>query len=337
MFHGSYPAVSPRRNIRRLSPKFVSLILVALIGAVTFTVVGPAGAALEPEGSGCTVARSGDTARINYNPGIGDSLNLRGSDGWIATLDVDRNLFTHSPAVDEYTLIRRDRGVRETVVCTERSFPTPDEPIVVTGPGCVIERFGEPSPFGGVNSDSATIHYAPGIGASLNIRTSSGAWLATLDINGSEFDTEPGRTGYEIVRRNGDTSEFYTCTEVGEPVNNTPTPTGPPPVEPFPVATEPIVVTGPGCVIERFGEPSPFSASSDSVTIHYAPGIGETVNLRVSPGPWLATLDVNGSEFDDEPGRSGYNIIRRNGTTAAVYECTDFGDPINNTPVSITG
>ena len=308
-------------------------------------------------GPGCVIERTDGlnafgrpgVAVIHYAAGIGSSVNLLGSGlGWIATLDRDGTSFTHDRSLSEYSIIRRSNGVAETFECTELGeprnnapvhppappppVPVADGPIVVDGPGCVVERIGERTQFG--FTGSAIIHYNSGVGSSVNLLGSPIGWLATLDVNGTEFENDRSLDEYLLRRRTNGVVEDYVCTELDEPQNNTPepAPTPPAPRPPVAVADGPIVVTGPGCVVERFGEPLRTILFTGTATIHYAPGIGESVNLR-SRASWVATLDVDGTNFEHDESLN-YSIIRRyaDGSSEEIA-CTELGDPANGIPV----
>ena len=155
----------------------------------------------------------------------------------------------------------------------------------VTGPGCVVERAG------GI----ATIHYQAGLGDSINLRDDAG-WVATLDVNGSEFADDESSTGYTIIRRDNAGRTDFVCSEAaaGGPAG-------------------PVVVTDSGCVVERVG---------GIATIHYQAGLGESINLRSDAG-WIATLDVDGSQFMHQPSAATYTIIRRDNAGRNDFVCTE--------------
>ena len=306
---------------------FISLALLAASLLIGGSVAG-ANTGVDAGNPGCVIERGGnpETATIRYAPGIGVSVNLRDDSGWVATLGVNGSEFADDESSTGYTLIRRDESdTRQDFTCAETVVPSQ---IVVTGPGCVIERTDALNTFGRLGV--AVIHYAPGIGSSVNLLGSQGSWIATLDIDGTEFTHDRSLSGYSIIRRSNGVADIFDCTEADEAPDNEPRqPTPPPP--PVPVADGPIVVTGPGCVVERLGERNQFGFTGDSV-IHYESGIGTSVNLLGSRIGWIATLDLDGSEFEEDRSLEQYTLRRRDNGVVEDYVCTELDEPRNNTP-----
>ena len=315
----------------RVPTLFVPLLLIAASLLIGSSVAGAA-TGTEVTTPGCVVERTGGTATIHYAAGIGVSINLRDNSGWVANLDVDGTEFVDDESSEGYLLVRRDENdVRENFTCAELGNDDgANTDIVVTGPGCVVERTDGLNRFG--RPGVAVIHYAAGVGDSVNL-LSGGGWLAVLDVNGSSYEDDGSLDEYLIRRRSNGAEAFedFVCTEVDEPQNDEPF-VPPPLFTPVPVADGPIVVTGPGCVVERFGEQSRFGFTGTAV-IHYAAGVGDSVNLL--SGRWLAVLDVNGSSYEDDVSLDEY-LIRRRSNGAEAFEdfvCTEVDEPQNDQPV----
>ena len=159
----------------------------------------------------------------------------------------------------------------------------------VVGDGCFVERV----------DGVAIIHYAPGVGSSVNLQGT--AWITTLDVDASSFVHEPPQSRYSIIRRGDGERTIFRCREQAAPA-------------PAPI----LGIDQGGCLVDRDG----FRAA----TITYAPGIGDSVNLR-GDGRWVATLDVNAGEFLVSPFDRQYEIVRRDGNQITTFVCGEVPDP----------
>ena len=129
----------------------------------------------DPTGSVCTVDRS-DAVTIRYEAGSSVSLNLRGDDGWIATLSTGQTSFVDADASESYTLVRRDAdGVRTDQTCTEGAGDGGNTGAVT----CTISQSGTNVSVSWDNVGDGTV-----------VLRKDGRWLATP--NGDDFTDADG-------------------------------------------------------------------------------------------------------------------------------------------------
>ena len=217
------------------------------------------------------------------NQGVIVALHIR--TGWLALM-----LAAMSALV--LTFVLASTTVAEAQTTTDPRVP---------GSGCFVEEL----PDGG-----AIVHYAPGIGTSVNLSL-SGAWIATLDVDGNQF-VGPSRQAdrYALIRRDGGQRADFRC--VGEPEVPQPEP-------------EIVPISEGGCFVDREGD----RLNGGTATIRYLAGIGDSLNLR-GRSSWITTLDVNSSEYVDDTPRTSYTIVRRDtpGGTPTFLECGEVPEPL---------